>query len=116
MARPSSTGGRATGCLQKIADRHGPRNHRGCRSALGSKYKGQRVGTFGIAAEFSFLSAKVLGASALVVSNDNDSAWALKMSLLRDHGAMRRTCRCMGLELRAWTISRPRAECEIPAA
>jgi dTDP-4-amino-4,6-dideoxygalactose transaminase len=55
--------------------------------ALGSKFKGRNAGTFGIAGEFSFYPAKVLGCfgdgGGLTT---NDAEMARKMSLLRDHG------------------------------
>jgi dTDP-4-amino-4,6-dideoxygalactose transaminase len=73
--------------LQAIADRHGLLIIEDAAQALGSKFKGRNAGTFGIAAEFSFYPAKVLGCfgdgGGLTT---NDSAMARKMSLLRDHG------------------------------
>jgi dTDP-4-amino-4,6-dideoxygalactose transaminase len=73
--------------LQSIADRHGLAIVEDAAQALGSKFKGRSAGTFGIAAEFSFYPAKVLGCfgdgGGLTTS---DSAMARKMSLLRDHG------------------------------
>jgi dTDP-4-amino-4,6-dideoxygalactose transaminase len=73
--------------LQAIADRHGLLIVEDAAQALGSKFKGRNAGTFGIAAEFSFYPAKVLGCfgdgGGLTT---NDSAMARKMSLLRDHG------------------------------
>jgi dTDP-4-amino-4,6-dideoxygalactose transaminase len=73
--------------LQKIADRHGLAIIEDAAQALGSKFKGRNAGTFGLAAEFSFYPAKVLGCfgdgGGLTT---NDSAIARKMSLLRDHG------------------------------
>jgi len=73
--------------LQAIADRHGLAIIEDAAQALGSKFKGRNAGTFGIAAEFSFYPAKVLGCfgdgGGLTT---NDSAMARKMSLLRDHG------------------------------
>jgi dTDP-4-amino-4,6-dideoxygalactose transaminase len=73
--------------LQAIADRHGLAIIEDAAQALGSKFKGRNAGTFGIAAEFSFYPAKLLGCfgdgGGLTT---NDSAMARKMSLLRDHG------------------------------
>jgi dTDP-4-amino-4,6-dideoxygalactose transaminase len=73
--------------LQKIADRHGLAIIEDAAQALGSKFKGRNAGTFGVAAEFSFYPAKVLGCfgdgGGLTT---NDSAIARKISLLRDHG------------------------------
>ena len=55
--------------------------------ALGSKYKGQHAGTFGLAADISFFPAKVLGclgdAGAVFV---NDEALYHKIYQIHDHG------------------------------
>jgi dTDP-4-amino-4,6-dideoxygalactose transaminase len=73
--------------LQAIADKHGLVIIEDAAQALGSKYKGRNAGTFGLAAEFSFYPAKVLGCfgdGGGLTTNDPDMA--RKMSLLRDHG------------------------------
>ena len=73
--------------LQKIADEHDLLIIEDAAQALGSKYKGQCAGTFGIAGTYSFYPAKVLGCfgdGGAVVTNDD--AVAEKVSLLRDHG------------------------------
>jgi dTDP-4-amino-4,6-dideoxygalactose transaminase len=73
--------------LQSVADRHGLAIIEDAAQALGSKFKGRSAGTFGLAAEFSFYPAKVLGCfgdgGGLTT---NDSGLARKMALLRDHG------------------------------
>lgn len=73
--------------LQAIADRHGLAIIEDAAQALGSRFKGRNAGTFGLAAEFSFYPAKVLGCfgdGGGLTTNDPDMA--RKMSLLRDHG------------------------------
>jgi dTDP-4-amino-4,6-dideoxygalactose transaminase len=59
--------------------------------AHGAKYKGKKVGTFGVLSEFSFYPGKNLGAygegGALVT---NDAALAARARALRDHGSTRR--------------------------
>ena len=55
--------------------------------ALGSKYKGQSAGTFGLAGAFSFYPAKVLpcfGDGGMVVTNDD--VMAEKLYALHEHG------------------------------
>jgi dTDP-4-amino-4,6-dideoxygalactose transaminase len=73
--------------LQTIADEHNLLIIEDAAQALGSKYKGQGAGTFGIAGTYSFYPAKVLGCfgdGGAVVTNDD--ATAEQVSLLRDHG------------------------------
>ncbi|MCR4726587.1 MAG: DegT/DnrJ/EryC1/StrS family aminotransferase [Clostridia bacterium] len=59
-----------------------------CAQAHGAKYKGQKVGTFGDAAGFSFYPGKNLGAlgdgGAIVT---NDEALAKKCTMLRNYGS-----------------------------
>jgi dTDP-4-amino-4,6-dideoxygalactose transaminase len=55
--------------------------------ALGSKFKGQFAGTFGIAGSISFYPSKTLGCfgdGGAIVTNDD--AMAEKLNMLRDHG------------------------------
>jgi dTDP-4-amino-4,6-dideoxygalactose transaminase len=73
--------------IKAIANRHGLAIIEDAAQALGSKFKGRNAGNFGLAAEFSFYPAKVLGCfgdgGGLTT---NDPEMARKMSLLRDHG------------------------------
>ncbi|MBA2707629.1 MAG: DegT/DnrJ/EryC1/StrS family aminotransferase [Gemmatimonadaceae bacterium] len=73
--------------LQAIADRHDLVIIEDAAQALGSKFKGRNAGGFGLAAEFSFYPAKILGCfgdgGGLTT---NDPEMARKMLLLRDHG------------------------------
>jgi dTDP-4-amino-4,6-dideoxygalactose transaminase len=73
--------------IQQIADKHGLLIVEDAAQALGSKFKGRNAGTFGVAGEFSFYPAKVIGCfgdgGGLTT---NDAEMARKMSLLRDHG------------------------------
>ena len=73
--------------LQAIADRHGLLIIEDAAQALGSRFKGQQAGTFGIASAISFYPAKTLGClgdGGAVLTNDD--AICRKMFLLRDHG------------------------------
>lgn len=60
-----------------------------CAEALGAKYKGQKVGTFGDASCFSFFANKVIttGEGGMVMTNDPELLE--RMQLLRDHGMTR---------------------------
>jgi dTDP-4-amino-4,6-dideoxygalactose transaminase len=73
--------------IQSIADKHGLLIIEDAAQALGSKFKGQCAGTFGIASAISFYPAKVLGClgdGGAVVTND-DSIFE-KIYQMRDHG------------------------------
>jgi dTDP-4-amino-4,6-dideoxygalactose transaminase len=55
--------------------------------ALGSKFKGQFAGTFGLAGSISFYPSKTLGCfgdGGAIITNDD--AMAEKLNILRDHG------------------------------
>ena len=62
-----------------------------CAQAMGARYQGQRVGSFGDAAILSFYPSKNLGAygdGGMVVTNDEDRAEQIR--LLRVHGSRQR--------------------------
>ncbi len=73
--------------LQRVAARDGLMIVEDAAQALGSRYKGQFAGTFGIAAGFSFYPAKVLGCfgDGGAVST-GDAVIAKRLRMLRDHG------------------------------
>lgn len=77
----------AMGAIQAIADEHDLEIVEDAAQALGSKFKGQFAGTFGLAGTFSFYPAKALGCfgdgGALVT---NDDKVAEQVELWRDHG------------------------------
>ena len=63
--------------IMEIAKKHGLKVVEDCAQAHGATYKGQKVGTFGDAAGFSFYPGKNLGAlgdAGAVVTNDKDLA------------------------------------------
>jgi dTDP-4-amino-4,6-dideoxygalactose transaminase len=75
------------GPIMDIARRHGLKVVEDCAQAHGARYHGQRVGTFGDLACFSFYPGKNLGAygdGGAVVTND--PALADRVGLLRNHG------------------------------
>lgn len=73
--------------IQVLADKHGLFIVEDAAQALGSRYKGQHAGTFGLASDISFFPAKVLGcigdAGAVLV---NDEALYHQIYQLHDHG------------------------------
>jgi dTDP-4-amino-4,6-dideoxygalactose transaminase len=74
--------------IMAIARRRGLRVIEDCAQAHGAKYRGQKVGTFGDAACFSFYPGKNLGAygdGGAVLANDD--AIAERVRLLRHHGS-----------------------------
>ncbi|MCL5999489.1 MAG: DegT/DnrJ/EryC1/StrS family aminotransferase [Chloroflexi bacterium] len=76
------------GPIMGIARRHGLRVIEDCAQAHGAKYQGQKAGTFGDVACFSFYPGKNLGAygdGGAVVTNDE--AIATRVRLLRNHGS-----------------------------
>ena len=73
--------------ILEIARRHDLLIIEDAAQGLGSRYKGQLAGTFGVAAAYSFYPAKILGCfgdGGAVVTNDD--AVARRIRLLRDHG------------------------------
>jgi dTDP-4-amino-4,6-dideoxygalactose transaminase len=73
--------------LQAIADDNRQLVIEDAAQALGSRFKGRRAGTFGIAAAISFYPAKVLGClgdGGAIVTND-ESLYE-RMYQMRDHG------------------------------
>lgn len=71
----------------EIAKKHNLKVIEDAAQAHGAEYKGQKVGTFGDAACFSFYPAKNLGAfgDAGMITTNNDEI-AEKVSILRNHG------------------------------
>lgn len=75
------------GPMIDIARRNGLKIVEDCAQAHGAEYKGQKVGTFGDAATFSFYPSKNLGAfgdAGAVVTNSDDTASLLRA--LSNHG------------------------------
>lgn len=73
--------------IMDIARRHNLLVLEDAAQALGSKFRDEYAGTFGIAAAISFYPAKILGClgdGGAVVTNDDEVA--RKTRLLRDHG------------------------------
>ena len=73
--------------IMQIAARHGLRVIEDCAQAHGAEWQGQKVGTFGDVAAFSFYPTKNLGAlgdGGAVVTNDEDLARRLRT--LREYG------------------------------
>jgi len=74
--------------LVEIANKHNIFLVEDAAQAHFSEYKGQRIGTFGIATSFSFYPGKNLGAygeGGAVMTNNDDLA--RKFRMIRDHGA-----------------------------
>jgi dTDP-4-amino-4,6-dideoxygalactose transaminase len=73
--------------LQAIADRHNLCIVEDAAQALGSRYKDQCAGTFGVAGTISFYPAKSLGCfgDGGAVLTNNEAAYE-KMKILREHG------------------------------
>jgi dTDP-4-amino-4,6-dideoxygalactose transaminase len=73
--------------INKIATKHNLIIIEDSCQALGSKYKNQFAGTFGLTGTFSFFPAKTLGCfgdGGAVVTNSDDIA--AKIRIIRDHG------------------------------
>jgi dTDP-4-amino-4,6-dideoxygalactose transaminase len=60
--------------LQEICQRHNVRLLEDCSHAHASEWRGQRIGTFGVAGTFSFQSSKLMtaGEGGIVISNDDN--------------------------------------------
>lgn len=75
--------------IMAIANKHGLWVIEDCAQAHLARYKGQMVGTFGVAATYSFYPGKNLGAmgdAGAVVTNDD--ALAERMTMLARHGGI----------------------------
>jgi dTDP-4-amino-4,6-dideoxygalactose transaminase len=73
--------------IMAIAERHGLYVIEDCAQAIGARYKGRRVGSFGHVGCLSFFPSKNLGAygdAGMVVTNDPELA--SKVDVLRRHG------------------------------
>lgn len=86
--------------LVKIARQHNLILIEDSAQALGATYKGKGAGTFGLAGNFSFYPAKLLGtfgdAGAVVT---NDKKFAEKVKMLRNHG------RGEGTDINLWGLN-----------
>jgi dTDP-4-amino-4,6-dideoxygalactose transaminase len=74
--------------ILEVAKKHGLKVIEDCAQAHGARYKGQRVGSFGDVACFSFYPGKNLGAygdGGAVVTDDDEIADRVR--LLRNHGS-----------------------------
>ncbi len=75
--------------IREICDRHGLKLIEDCAQAHFAEWQGQRVGTFGGAATFSFYPGKNLGAwgdAGAIVTDDDDLA--RKCRMYANHGAL----------------------------
>lgn len=73
--------------IQKIASKRGLFIVEDAAQSLGSKYKNKNAGTFGLASDFSFYPAKVLGSigdAGVIITNDENLY--LKTYQIHDHG------------------------------
>ena len=74
--------------IMELAQRHHLKVIEDCAQALGSEYKGEKVGSLGDAGCFSFFPSKVLGAygdGGIVITNNGEIAE--KVDMLRKHGS-----------------------------
>lgn len=77
--------------IKEICNKHGLFLIEDCAQAHFAKYKGQVVGTFGIAGTFSFYPGKNLGAygdAGAIITNDDD--FATKARMFANHGALKK--------------------------
>ena len=73
--------------VQAVAEKHGLQIYEDAAQGLGSKWKGQYAGTFGLASCISFYPAKILGClgdGGIVLTNDDEMHD--RLMLMRDHG------------------------------
>ncbi len=73
--------------IKQIADKHDLVVIEDSAQALGASYQGKKAGSWGLAGNFSFYPAKLLGAfgdAGAVITNDE--AFAEQIRLLRNHG------------------------------
>jgi dTDP-4-amino-4,6-dideoxygalactose transaminase len=78
-------------CIEEIAEVHGVPVIEDACQAHGARWRGKRVGSFGLAAAFSFYPGKNLGAygEGGALTTDHDDV-AERVRRLRDHGQTRR--------------------------
>jgi len=77
--------------IMAIAEKHNLYVVEDCAQAHFAQWKGQNVGTFGIAGTFSFFPGKNLGAygdAGCVISNNDD--FAIKARMFANHGALKK--------------------------
>ena len=77
--------------IQEICQRHGLYLVEDCAQAHFAGYRGQKVGTFGIAGTFSFYPGKNLGAygdAGAIITDDDDLA--RKVRIFADHGSLQK--------------------------
>ncbi len=90
--------------IRVIADEHGLKIVEDAAQAHGAEFNGQRTGSFGDAACFSFYPGKNLGAfgdGGAVVTNDPEIAETLK--LLRNYGQRKKMCTACWHSTVVWT-------------
>lgn len=75
--------------IKQTCEKHNLHLVEDCAQAHFAEYKGQKVGTFGVAGAFSFFPGKNLGAygdAGAIISNDDD--FAVKARMYANHGAL----------------------------
>lgn len=75
--------------ILEIAEDHRLSIVEDCAHSLGSEYKGQQTGSFGIAGCFSFYPTKMITTLEGGMATTNDEKAAEKMRILREHGMSR---------------------------
>jgi dTDP-4-amino-4,6-dideoxygalactose transaminase len=82
--------------LRQIADKHNLFLVEDACQAIGSVFGGQKIGSLGDAAAFSFFPTKNLGCygdGGLITTDDDD--WAAEMGLMRLHGSSQKYYHCL---------------------